>query len=173
MSTSQTATMPRTADLKLRHIAVLAGITFMLCHAAANLGGLLIMRAPQRLWPLWPGCAVLVAILLVSPQRIWPLLVPAGVAGFAVYDFLADVPVGSIVTLLLADVAEVFIAAWGVHYLLRGVLRFDSLKAFARYALVAVVLGPLVGTLIGAQASGSDRWTTFRMNFLSDNLAFL
>ena len=165
--------MPITGDLRFRHIALLASLTLVLCYLAANLGGVLIIRAPQTLWPLWPGCAVLVAILLVSPQKVWPVLVPSGLAGFALYDFLAGVPAGLIAVLLLADVAEVLIAAWGVHYLLRGVLPFDSLKAFARYALVAVILGPLVGTLIGAQASGSDRWTTFRMNFLSDNLAFL
>ena len=162
-----------TPDLKFRHITLLASLTLVLCYLAANLGGVLILRAPQTLWPLWPGCAVLVAILLVSPQKVWPVLVPSGLSGFALYDFLAGVPASSIAVLLLADVVEVLIAAWGVHYLLRGVLRFDSLKAFSRYALVAVILGPLVGTLIGAQASDSDRWTTFRMNFLSDNLAFL
>ena len=165
--------MPMPADPQIRHTALRASITLMLCYISANLGGALIIRAPQTLWPLWPGCAVLVAILLVSPRKIWPLLIPSGLAGFALYDTLVGVPVGSIVVLLLADAVEVLIAASGVGYLLRDVLRFDSLKAFSRYALVAVILGPLLGTLIGVQASNGDRWTTARIDFLSDNLAFL
>ena len=161
------------AESRFRDATLRACVTFVLCYLAANLGGVLIIKAPQTLWPLWPGCAVLVAILLVSPRKVWPLLVLSGLAGFVLYDLPAGVPASSIAVLLLADAVEILISAWGIHYLMRGVLRFDSLKALSTYMLLAVILGPLVGTLIGVQAASGDRWTAARIDFLSDNLAFL
>jgi len=173
MGKSQQALMASTSEFRFRQAMVLASLTLALCYLSANLAGLLIIRTPQMLWPLWPGCAVLVAIVLVSPRRVWPILITAGLAGFVLYDLPAGVPIKSFAMLLLADVVEVLIAAWGVHYVLHGVVRLDSLKAFVRYALVAVILGPLVGTVIGVEASDANRWMSARINFLSDNLAFL
>ena len=66
--------------------ASLATLVFTLSYLAAQLGGVLIITIPQTLWPLWPGCAVLVAILLGSPRKLWPILIPSGLAGFALYD---------------------------------------------------------------------------------------
>src|ERR1700757_59482 len=54
-------------------------------YLTAVLGGALAIR-PQMLWPLWPGCAFLVAILLLTPQRIWPVLIASGLAGFFFLD---------------------------------------------------------------------------------------
>ena len=41
---------------------------------------------PRTVWPFWPGCAILVSVLLLVPERIWPILIPAAFAAFAVYD---------------------------------------------------------------------------------------
>ena len=143
------------------------------CYLAAVLGGMLIINEPQILWPLWPGCAVLFAILLASPRRTWPVQIPVGLAAFALYDLRAGVSLGSLLVLLLADIVEILVAAYGVNYLLDGVPRLDSLKAFAKYVLVTVVVGPLVSGLIGIEALQGDRWISARIDFLSDGLAFL
>jgi PAS domain S-box-containing protein len=150
-----------------------ASLMAMVCYLAAKLGGMLIIKDPQTLWPLWPGCAVLFAIVLVSRRKSWPTLIPAGLAGFVLYDLPAGVSIHSTAILLLADIVEILIAVWGVHYLLHGVPRLDSVKAFGKYVLVAVVLGPLVATLIGIESLPGDRWVSGRINFLSDGLAFL
>jgi PAS domain S-box-containing protein len=146
-------------------------LTLVLCYLAAKLGGTLILNGPEPLWPLWPGCAVLVAILLVSRRKIWPILIPAGLAGFVLYD-LRTVSIRSIAILQLADIAEILVIAWGVHYLLHGMPRLDSLKAFGKYLFVST-LGSLIGTLIGLQTVTGDRWISGRIDFLSDGLAFL
>jgi len=155
------------------HTAALATLVLVLCYLAAKLGGTLIITVPQILWPLWPGGAVLVAVLLVSPRRIWPILILAGLVGFALYDLPAGVSISSMAVLLLADVAEVLVAAWGLQYFLQGVAPLDSLKAFGKYVLVTVVLGPLVASSIGTAAMTGDRWISWRNAFLSDGLAFL
>jgi integral membrane sensor domain MASE1 len=150
-----------------------AALVLVLCYLAAKLGGTLIITVPQTLWPLWPGCAVLVAVLLVSPRKIWPILIPAGLAGFVLYDLQTGISIRSIAILQLADIAEILVAVWGVHYFLHGVPRLDSLKAFGKYVCVTVVLGPLVASLTGIGTFTGDGWVSGRINFLSDGLAFL
>jgi len=143
------------------------------CYAAAKLGGILIVTGPQTLWPLWPGCALLVSVLLLSPRKIWPILIPAGLAGFVAYDFQAGVPFPSIAWLILADTLEIFVVAWGVSYSLNGVPRLRSLKALARYSFFAVILGPLIVSSIGVRGLTGDPWIGWRISFLSEGLAFL
>src|SRR5437660_9062942 len=68
---------------------LLAGFVGVFSYLAAKLGGALVLR-PQMIWPLWPGCAFLVAVLLqVQRKAIWPALLAAGLAGFALYDLQA------------------------------------------------------------------------------------
>ena len=155
------------------HTGGRALLTLFLCYLAARLGGILIITAPQKLWPLWPGCAVLVAILLVSPRKMSPILLLAGLAGFLLYDVPAGLSVPTLAILLLADVAEILLAVWGIRYFLHGAARLDSLKAFGKYAFVTVILGPLAASMIGIQALNVDRWMSWWNDFLSDGLAFL
>jgi len=153
--------------------AALGGFVLVLCYLAAKLGGILIITTPQILWPLWPGCAVLVAILLVTPRKIWPILIAAGLTGFLLYDLPAGVSLRSMAVLLLADGTEILVAAWGVQYFLRGAAPLDCLNSFGKYVLATVILGPLVASSIGIEAMTGDRWFSWRNAFLSDGLAFL
>jgi signal transduction histidine kinase len=174
METNQRDRLPATANVEFwSHSMIQAFLALVLCYLAAKIGGTLVITAPQTLWPLWPGCAVLVAILLVSRRRIWPILIPAGLAGFVLYDLPAGVPIHSMAVLQLADIAEILVVLWGVDYFLQGVARLDSLKAFGKYVFVTVILGPLVVCLTGSQALSGDRWISGRIAFLSEGLAFL
>ena len=152
---------------------ILAGLTGLLCYLAAKLGGILIITEPQTLWPLWPGCAVLAAVLLACPKKTWLILLPAGLAGFIAYDLQAGVGIRPLAWLVLADVGEILAAAWGVNYVLNGAPRLDSLRAFAKYSVFAVILGPFIASSIGIQALNGDRWISWRINVLSEGLAFL
>jgi PAS domain S-box-containing protein len=161
-------------NLSLRFQTVLLSCLLAIaCYAAAKLGGILIVTGPQTLWPLWPGCALLVSVLLLSPRRIWPILVPAGLAGFVAYDFQASVSLPSIAWLILADTLEIFVVAWGVSYYLNGETRLSSLKALARYSFFAVILGPLIVSSVGVRGLTGEPWISWRMSFLSEGLAFL
>lgn len=155
------------------HTLALAGLATTVCYLAARLGGILVLNVPQTLWPLWPGCAVLVAILLVTPRKFWPILIPAGLAGFTLFDLQGGVSIPSIGWLLLTDVLEIAVTAWGVTYFLKGQPRLDSLKAFAIYGFFTLILGPLISSTIGIQALNGDHWISWRITILSEGLAFL
>ena len=74
-------------------------------YLTAELGGLLVVR-PQMIWPVWPGNAFLVAILVFVPRKTWPIFLTAGLAGFILYDLHAGLAIRFIALLNLADMVE-------------------------------------------------------------------
>jgi PAS domain S-box-containing protein len=155
------------------HTAILAILVATLCYLAAKVAGALIIFVPQTVWPIWPGCAILVAILLLVPRKIWPVLLPAGLAGFVLYDLQAGVSIPSIAWLILADTLEILVAAWGVSYFLHGKPRLNSLKALAKYSFFTVFLASLIVSTIGSRGLSGDIWLSWKFSFLSEALAFL
>lgn len=164
------ASAPGSSGLNL---GLLAALTAAVSYFAAMLGGFLIIREPQTLWPLWPGCAVLVAILLVIPRKNWAVVVASGLAGFIVYDLQVGVAIGSIAWLIVTDILEILVAAWGVHWALGGVPHLNSLKALARYSFFTVFLASVIVSTIGMYGLNGNRWISWRVIFLSEGLAFL
>jgi PAS domain S-box-containing protein len=161
------------ADLDSRfHPGVLACFIATLSYFAARGGGALMLR-PQMVWPLWPGCALLVAVLLLVPRKVWPTLIAAGLAGFVLYDLQTGLPIRSIILLILADTVEILIAALGVSYSLEGVPRLNSLNALSDYLFFAVILAPISAAFVSAFAFGGDYWTSWRINFFTEALALL
>jgi PAS domain-containing protein len=79
------------------NVALLACLAAAVCYLAAKLGGFLIIRDPQTLWPLWPGCAALVAILLVIPRKSWVLRLRLAVEAGRMYAFEWDAATDEIV----------------------------------------------------------------------------
>jgi PAS domain S-box-containing protein len=143
-----------------------------LSYLTSLLGDILIIR-PEIIWPLWPGCVLLVAVLLLVPRKLWPFLIVAGLAGFITYNLRANLPLRSIGTLMLADTVEVLVAAYGLSYAFRGVPRLTSIKALLNYSLFAVVLAPLAGAFFGALGATGSYWLHWRTSFFSEALAFL
>jgi PAS domain S-box-containing protein len=152
---------------------ILAFLVATLCYLSARLAGSLAISIPQTIWPLWPGCAILVGILLLVPRKIWPVLLPAGLVGFVFYDLQAGVSIPSIAWLILADILEILVAAWGVTYFLNGKPRLNSLRALATYSFFTVFLASLVVSSIGSQGLSGDHWLSWKFSFLSEALAFL
>jgi len=107
---------------------------------------------PPIAWPLWPGCAILVGVLLLVPRKIWPLLILAAFTGFVLYDLQAGVKISSITGLILADTIEVLTAALGISYSFRGLPSLNSLKALAQYSFFAVIIAPVLAASVGALA---------------------
>jgi PAS domain S-box-containing protein len=164
----------KTAELNSSfRTVILVCLVTALCYLVSKIGGNLVIRVPQTVWPLWPGCALLAGLLLVAPRRTWPILLPAGLTGFVLYDLQVGMPIISIAWLVLADGLEVLIAAWGVSYVLNGQPSLNSLKAFAQYSVFTVILASLVVSSIGVLGLTGDDWVNWRISFLSEALAFL
>lgn len=154
------------------HPVVLACLAALLSYLAAELGGALILR-PQLVWPLWPGCAFLVAVLLLLPRGIWPILIAAGLAGFFLYDLQAGLPLRSIALLILADTVEILIASLGVSYFCGRLPRLNSVVSLARYSFPAVILAPMAAAFISTSASSESYWIRWRIAFFTEALALL
>jgi len=101
-------------------------------------------------WPLWPGCALLVSALLLVPRRIWPIIIPTAFAAFVLYDLQAGVPIRSIAWFIAADTFQVLTAALGVRYFLGGAPRLNSVMALGQYLFFAVLLAPSTAAFISA-----------------------
>ena len=146
---------------------------FVLSYLAARLGGLLVLR-PEMLWVLWPGCAFLVAVLLLTEQKVlWPILLAAGLGGFALYDIKAGLSPRSTSTFLVSDAIEILVASFGVSFAFRGVPRLHSVKALCLYSLFAVILAPICVASMAASAIGAASWLAWRVSFLTEALALL
>jgi PAS domain S-box-containing protein len=146
--------------------------TAVLSYFVPRLVGMLISH-PQTVWPLWPGCAILVVGLLFIPIKVWPLLIPASFVGFAFADVRAGVPLSSIAWFVPGNTLEVLISAVGLRYCFNGVPRLNSVRALARYSFFAVVLGPFAGAFLSAHGIAHDYWTGWKTVFLSEVLAFV
>ena len=128
---------------------------------------------PQTVWPLWPGCAILVTGLLLVRYRVWPLLIGVSFAGFALADLQAGVPPSSIARFIPGNTIEVLICAIGLRYSFNGVPTLNSLKDLAKYSFFAIVLAPLSGAFLSAHGVARDYWMGWKIVFLSEALAFL
>jgi PAS domain S-box-containing protein len=154
------------------HTVIFSCLVALSCYLGAKLGWALMIR-PQMLWPIWPGCAFLVAVLLVAPRKIWPILIAAGLGGFVVYDVQVGLSLRSTAYLVLADLAEVLIAALGVSYSFEGLPRLNSVKSLVKYSLFAVILAPLAAAFIATFAFAPNYWIRLRIGFFTEALALL
>jgi PAS domain S-box-containing protein len=142
-----------------------------LSYFVPKLEGSLLLH-PRTVWPLWPGCALLVSILLLVRQRVWLVLILAAFAGFVLYDLQAGVPFRSIAWFIPADTVEVLIAAGGLRYLFAGLPQLNSLRNLTKYFLCAV-LAPFTAAFLSAPGIGGNYWYGWRISFFSELLAFV
>jgi signal transduction histidine kinase len=144
----------------------------VLSYLIPRMEGALILD-PQTAWPLWPGCAILVSVLVLVRRRVWPALMLASFAGFVLYDLHAGVPVSSIAWFIPADTVQVLIAALGLRYCFSRVPQLNNLASLAKYCFFAVFLAPFTATFISARGIAGPYWTSWRTSYLSEVLAFI
>ena len=150
-------------------VCLVAGLSYL----TAWLGHALMLR-PQMIWPLWPGCALLVAMLLLTPRKTWLAILGAGLAGFLLYDVQTALPIRSSVILMISDGIEVLIAACGASFAFGGTLRLNSIRRLSLYLIFVVVLAPVSAAFIGPIAMGdTPYWLAWRISFLTEALALL
>jgi PAS domain S-box-containing protein len=154
------------------HTTMLVCLVAILSYLTSRLGGALVLH-PRMLSPLWPGCVLLVSVLLLVPRRKWMALIVAAFAVFVLYDLQRGVPTRAIIWLILADTLEVMTAVSCLSYFFGGVPRLDSVKALAKFSFFAVILAPAAGAFVGALAVPGDYWINWRTSFFSESLGFL
>jgi len=147
-------------------------VTIASSYLVPALVGTLISN-PKTVWPLWPGCAILVAGLLLIPAKVWPVVISASFVGFAIADLRAGVPLNSIVRFIPGNTVEVLISAVGLRYCFEGVPRLNSVRALAKYSLFSLVLAPFAGAFLSAHGIARDYWMGWKIVFLSEVLAFI
>ena len=155
-----------------RSTFLVASITIASSYLVPTLVRVLVSN-PQTVWPLWPGCAILVAGLLLVRITTWPVIIAASFLGFAVADLQAGVPLSSIVWFIPGNTVEVLISAFSLRYCFDGVPRLNSVKTLAKYSFFAVVLAPLTGAFLSAHGIARDYWMGWKIVFLSEALAFI
>jgi signal transduction histidine kinase len=152
-----------------------ATLTFLVAvgsYLAARLGASFVISR-EAVSALWPGCALLVSVLLVVPRKTWPVLIPAGLVGFVIQDLQFGLPPRAIAIFLVTDALEILIGALGLSYLFNGVPQLNNLRALMKYCVMAVFLAPFACSFIGANAFPGFYWTNWRISFFSEALAFL
>lgn len=154
------------------HTGFLALLIVVASYLAAKLGGTLVLP-PIQVSALWPGCALLASGLLLLPRRTWPALIPAGLAGFVLHDLQTGFAPSTIAHYILADTIEILIVVLGLRYFFEGVPRLCTLKALAKYCLIAVLIAPFIGSFVGAFAIPGHYFTAWRIFFFSEAIAFL
>ena len=153
--------------------AVLALSVVVMCYLGARLGDAVDVP-PNNAPPLWPGNAMLVSVLLFVRRRTWPVLILAGLAGFALETVQFGFPPWNTLVYILSDAVETIVIIVGLAYFFDGVPHLNTLKALAKYSLFAILIGPIVGTFVGAFAvPGGIYWTNWRIFYFSELMAFL
>jgi len=144
-----------------------------LSYLAPKLEWSLILH-PRTIWPLWPGCALLVPVLLLVPRRLWSILIPVALASFALYDLQAGVSLRSIAWFIPADAVQVLIAALCLTYFFVETPELNSVEALAKYLCFAVILAPFAAAFLSAPGiGGGSYWNGWGIAFFSEVLAFL
>lgn len=163
---------PKLRDLSRLRTAILAFLIATVCYCIVIIVDALGMP-PKHFATYWPATPFLVAVLLLSSRRIWPALVAAGLGGIALADLMDGWSVGSETLFALSNLADVLIAALLLSYWFDGPPQLRSVKALAKYFLIAVMLTPFVSALVGASVAPGGYWLEWRVWFFADALGFL
>jgi PAS domain S-box-containing protein len=140
-------------------------------YLAARLGGTLEIL-PQADWPFWPGNVLVVSVLLLVPRRTWPILMAAAFGSFVLFNLQIGLTIHSISFFLLSDTVEILIAGLGLSYFFDGVPQLNSVKALAGYSFFAGILAPSAGAIFGALSTQGNYWTSWRLSFFSEAIAY-
>jgi len=158
--------------LGFRSTLLVVCVTIASSYLVPTLVGMLVSN-PKTVWPLWPGCAILVTGLLLVRVSVWPVMIAVSFLGFALADMRAGVPLSSIAWFIPGNAVEVLISAIGLRYCFDGVPKLNSVSALAKYSFFAVVLAPFAGAFLSAHGIARDYWMGWKIVFLSEVLAFI
>ncbi len=125
--------------------------------------------------PFWFPDSILLCALLLVPMRWWWVFV-LGALPIRLAVGGPDVPVEFALTTFVIDSTKCALSAAGLRYLLADPLRLRTVREYALYCLVAVLLVPALGAFAGASARsalGYDYWVSWQQWFLGNVVTHL
>jgi PAS domain S-box-containing protein len=159
--------------------AIRAGALVFVGYYLGAKVGLLLTFKPHPISVFWPPNSILLAALLLTPARIWWFLLLAVFPAHLIAELQSQVPPMMVVCWFISNCGEAVIGAGLTRYLLRGPVRFDSLRGVAVFCVCAAFLGPFLSSFVDAgfvalngwgQSSYLDNW---RARFFSNALSAL
>jgi PAS domain S-box-containing protein len=126
--------------------------------------------------PFWFPDSVLLCALLLTPGRSWWLFVLGALTIRLVLSADLALPLWFLIDTFAIDSAKGVVTALVLRHCLEDALRLRTVRDFAIYCLVAVVLVPAAAALLGAGARfflGHDFWGSWRQWFLGNALTNL
>lgn len=144
----------------------------VLSYCLARLSGMLI-ASPEAEWPLWLGNAFLVSVLMLVPRRTWPIIIAAAFSASFFYNVQSGLTIRVGALLMLSDTIEVLTAALCLSYAFAGLPRLNSVRALAKFSLIAVILAPFIGAFFVALAANGNYWANWRIYFFSEAIVYL
>ena len=126
--------------------------------------------------PFWFPDSLLLCTLLVVRPRWWGLLLVATLPIRLLVAVPPAAPEWFLITTFAIDCVKAVVAATLLRRLMSDPIRFATLRDFALFGLVAVLLVPATGALAGAAARhalGHDFWASWEQWFYGDALANL
>jgi two-component system, LuxR family, sensor kinase FixL len=166
------------------HVAVEPGtiragvLVFVGYYLGARIGFALTFH-PHPISVFWPPNSILLAALLLTPPRIWWFLLLAAFPAHLVAELQSQVPPTMVVCWFVSNCCEALIGAGLTRYLLRGPMRFDSLRSVAVFCLCAAFLGPFLSSFMDAGFVAMNGWgqssylENWRSRFFSNALTAL
>jgi signal transduction histidine kinase len=89
------------------------------------------------------------------------------------FDVQTGVPVTSIAWFIPADTVQVLTAAIGLRYCFDRAPGLKNVNSLAKYGFFSVLLAPFLAAFVSARGIPGDYWTSWRISFLSEVLAFI
>lgn len=156
----------------------LYGAFFFLIFVAALYAAYLCaaVTAGTAISPIWLPASVLLAALLKSHRRWWPALILATVSIRVLTGISSGAPPWPLLATAAIDSGEAMLAARLLQLTLADPMRFASVRDFASYCFIAVLLTPAAGAFFGALLDtrvGISYWASWEQRFLGTALASL
>src|SRR6476620_3989081 len=126
--------------------------------------------------PFWFPDSVLLCALLRTRPRWWLLLLVGTLPIRFFSDVAAEVPLGMLISTAANDSLKAIIVAGLLRTLMPDPVRFQTVRDFGVYCLIAVLAAPAVSAIGGAAARGewgAAYWTDVERWFLGDALTQL
>jgi len=98
---------------------------------------------------VWPPTGIALAALFVFDKKLWPAIA----VGAFVVNFTAGAPIAAAIGIAIGNTLEAVVGTWILRH-----LQFDRAIARVRDALVLVLGGAVVGTLISATIGVTSLW---------------
>ena len=161
-----------------RHLLAIALWVFAGYYLGCKIGFALTFR-PHPVSVLWPPNSVLVAALLLTPLRSWWVVLMAALPAHLAAQLQSHVPPLMIFCWFISNSCEAVIGAGLMRYLVRGPIRFTTLRNVGLFCLCVVFIGPFLSSFLDAAFVvwnhwGRDGyWELIRIRLFSNALAAL